>query len=118
MRHNREPLAIPLIAPARLGSSTWLLHLRWFAVAGQLVTILAAGVLTEVGLPYGTLLALVGLTAVTNVVYGLWLKQSQGPIGVSEPIAKGALVGSPPSARAANARAAGVVLSPTDHSQL
>ncbi len=76
MRSNRESLSIPLIAPARLGSSTWLLHLRWFAVAGQLVTIVAAGLATNVALPLGPLLVLVGLTAVTNVVYGLWLHRS------------------------------------------
>ncbi len=76
MRTSREHLAIPLIAPAPLGSSTWLLHLRWFAVAGQLVTIVAAGILTEIALPFGPLFALVGLTAVTNVLYGLWLHRS------------------------------------------
>jgi two-component system sensor histidine kinase RegB len=123
VRHNREPLAIPLIAPARLGSSTWLLHLRWFAVAGQLVTILAAGLLPEVGLPYGPLLALVGLTAVTNVVYGLWLKRSQGPIDAAERstkiavAAKIAVAGSAESALVAQARTAGAMIPPQDHSQ-
>lgn len=75
MRANRESRSLPLIAPARLGSSTWLLHLRWFAVGGQLVTILAAELLTNVRLPYFTLLMLVGLTAITNLVYGLWLSR-------------------------------------------
>lgn len=73
MRTQRELLAIPLLAPARLGSSTWLLHLRWFAVAGQLATILAVRFLTSIELPYGPLLSLVGLTAVTNVSYAFWL---------------------------------------------
>jgi two-component system sensor histidine kinase RegB len=50
------------------------LHLRWFAVVGQLLTILTAGLLTDVQLPYLTLLSLVGLTAVTNVGYGFWLR--------------------------------------------
>lgn len=63
-----------LIVPARLGSSTWLLHLRSFAVAGQLITILVAWMLSGFKLPYVTLLALVGLTAVTNVAYALWLR--------------------------------------------
>lgn len=72
-RSGRESITIPLIAPARLGSSTWLLHLRWFAVAGQLVTILAAGFFADVELPYIPLLGLVALTAVTNAVYAIWL---------------------------------------------
>lgn len=72
-RASREPLPIPIIAPAPLGSSTWLLHLRSFAVAGQLITVLAAGFLAEVQLPYMPLLLLVALTAFTNVIYGIWL---------------------------------------------
>lgn len=72
-------LAIPLIPAARLGSSAWLLHLRSFAVAGQLVTILFAGWVIGVDLPYTPLLALVGLTAVTNLVYGIWLRRHDGP---------------------------------------
>ncbi len=71
LRSSRELL--PLIAPARFGSSTWLLLLRWFAVAGQLLTILAAGSLSQVELPYAPLLGLVALTAVTNTLYGIWL---------------------------------------------
>ena len=71
LRSSREFL--PLIAPARLGSSTWLLLLRWFAVAGQLLTILAAGSLGDVELPYTPLLSLVALTAITNTLYGIWL---------------------------------------------
>jgi len=61
------------MAPARFGSSTWLLLLRWFAVAGQLLTILTAGSLGDVDLPYSPLLGLVALTAVTNTLYGIWL---------------------------------------------
>lgn len=61
------------MGPAPLGSSTWLLHLRWFAVAGQLVTILAARLLTDVRLPFDQLLGLVAVTAITNFLYGFWL---------------------------------------------
>ncbi|MDE0866553.1 MAG: ATP-binding protein [Rubripirellula sp.] len=64
---------LPLIAPARLGSSTWLLLLRWFAVAGQLLTILTAGSLGDIELPYAPLLGLVTVTGVTNTLYGVWL---------------------------------------------
>ena len=73
-RSHRETLPIPIIAPAPLGSSTWLLHLRWFAVVGQLLTILAGCFLVDVDLPYLPLLSFVVLTAVTNAIYGLWLR--------------------------------------------
>lgn len=73
VRPHREPLSLSFIGPAPLGSSTWLLHLRSFAVAGQLITILTAALLIRVELPLPQLLSLVTLTAITNVVYGLWL---------------------------------------------
>ena len=76
-RPNR--LALPLIPAARLGSSAWLLHLRSFAVAGQLVTVLFAGWGIGVDLPYAPLLALVGLTGITNLFYGVWLRSSDAP---------------------------------------
>ncbi|NND97981.1 MAG: HAMP domain-containing histidine kinase [Pirellulaceae bacterium] len=70
---------MPFIGTARLGSSPWLLHLRSFAVAGQLMTILAAGLFTNVQLPYTRLLILVGLTAITNLAYGFWLHRVLAP---------------------------------------
>ncbi|QEF99519.1 Sensor histidine kinase RegB [Stieleria maiorica] len=78
---NQPPvrLAIPLLPSARLGSSAWLLHLRSFAVAGQLVTILLAGWGIGVQLPYAPLLGLVALTAVTNLIYGVWLRRYNTP---------------------------------------
>jgi two-component system sensor histidine kinase RegB len=66
-----------LIASAPLGSATWLLYLRSFAVAGQLLTILAVRLLTNIDLPFVPLLLLVALTAVTNAFYGLWLNRQQ-----------------------------------------
>ncbi|MGB7323943.1 MAG: ATP-binding protein [Rubripirellula sp.] len=75
MRSSRDSLSIPLIAAAPLGSSKWLLHLRSFAVAGQLATILATQFLTAIPLSYTALIALVGLTAITNVVYAWWLSR-------------------------------------------
>ena len=73
MRSTRDTLSIPLIATAPLGSSKWLLHLRSFAVAGQMATILATQLLTSITLPYTPLLMLVGLTAATNAIYAWWL---------------------------------------------
>jgi len=66
-----------LITSAPLGSSTWLLHLRSFAIAGQLLTILAVRLLTDIDLPFFALLLLVALTAATNTFYGLWLTRPQ-----------------------------------------
>ncbi|TWT91292.1 sensor histidine kinase [Stieleria varia] len=75
MNAIRDHLALPLISPARLGSSTWLLYLRSFAVVGQLMTILMAGWISDIDLPYVPLLVLVGLTATTNLIYGIWLRR-------------------------------------------
>lgn len=47
---------IPLLPSARLGSSAWLLHLRSFAVAGQLLTILFALFVVQVA-PAATFLS-------------------------------------------------------------
>ncbi len=66
-----------LITSAPLGSSAWLLHLRSFAVAGQLVTILVVRLCTDIELPFVPLLLLVALTAVTNAFYGFWLSRPQ-----------------------------------------
>lgn len=46
-------------------------------MVGQLITILAAGSLTSVQLPYWPLLGLVALTAVTNLAYGIWLRRTK-----------------------------------------
>ncbi len=51
----------------------WLLQLRWMAVLGQLLTVAIAWGLVDFGLPLFPLLALIGLTASTNVAYGIWL---------------------------------------------
>jgi two-component system sensor histidine kinase RegB len=67
-----------MLSPAPLGSSAWLLYLRWSAVVGQLLTVLAAGLLTSVELPYAPLFACVVLTAITNLAYGAWLKFQTG----------------------------------------
>ncbi|QDV13026.1 Sensor histidine kinase RegB [Rosistilla oblonga] len=58
---------------APLGTSTWLLQLRWFAVVGQLVTISAVGRFFPVDLPLEPLFAFIGFTAATNLAYTIWL---------------------------------------------
>lgn len=71
---TKPPLPIALASKAPLGSSAWLLYLRWSAVIGQLMTVIAAGLITEVQLAYLPLLACVAVTGVTNLAYGIWLR--------------------------------------------
>jgi two-component system sensor histidine kinase RegB len=78
------PLALPRIPLAKLGSSAWLLHLRSFAVAGQLITVLVTGGVIGVDLRLVPLLALVALTAVTNLVYWVWLRRTERQPQVSD----------------------------------
>ncbi|QEG41556.1 ATP-binding protein [Roseimaritima ulvae] len=66
---------VSLFLSPRLGTSIWLLQLRWMAVLGQLITVAAAWGLLEFGLPLGPLLGLIALTACTNLGYGLWLRK-------------------------------------------
>ncbi|MGB1925238.1 MAG: ATP-binding protein [Rubripirellula sp.] len=83
---SKSPLPLPTLSTAPLGSSAWLLYLRWSAVIGQLITVLAAGVLTDVDLPYPPLLACVALTAVTNLAYGIWLRFQTGKSSTESPM--------------------------------
>ncbi|HTA19843.1 MAG TPA: ATP-binding protein [Polyangia bacterium] len=48
---------------------SWLLRLRWGAIAGQLVTILVVRFAMDVALPLPPLLAIVGLEILSNVVW-------------------------------------------------
>jgi two-component system, sensor histidine kinase RegB len=66
----------PFVHRVRLGSSTWLLRLRSFAIVGQLITILGAQRFVDVDLEWIILVLLVGVTALTNFVYAWWLSRS------------------------------------------
>jgi two-component system sensor histidine kinase RegB len=56
---------------------SWLVQLHWWAILGQIVVIAGAAVLTTIGLPVPTLLALIGLEAVGNVVLGAWARRAR-----------------------------------------
>ncbi len=71
------PYSLPLIAPAHLGTSSWLWRLRWFAVFGQLATILVAVFVANYPVPLYPLLALVAVTAISNASYGMWLRRAE-----------------------------------------
>lgn len=60
---------------ASLRNFSWLVRLRWFAVASQALTILVAGQLLAMDLAAGRLYAIIGLTAVSNVVCTLYLRR-------------------------------------------
>ncbi|MGV3485875.1 MAG: ATP-binding protein [Planctomycetaceae bacterium] len=74
-----NPYSLPFIAPAHLGTSAWLLRLRWFAVVGQLATVVVAVFVAGVNDPWLPLLSLIAVTAITNVVYGIWLRGVKQP---------------------------------------
>ncbi|QDV26870.1 sensor histidine kinase [Aureliella helgolandensis] len=68
----------PLIRPhvhahPTLDTAIWYLHLRWVAVAGQLLTMLAVAWGLKIQLPNWELLGLIGITAISNVAYAFWL---------------------------------------------
>ncbi|MEM9826187.1 MAG: ATP-binding protein [Planctomycetota bacterium] len=67
--------ALSLVAPVRLGSSVWLMRLRWFAVVGQCLTIFITWATVPIILPYRFLGGMIGVTVVTNVVYHAWLSR-------------------------------------------
>lgn len=70
-----QSLPLSFITPIHLGTSAWLLRLRWFAVFGQLITVFAAGLWVGNALPWGPLLGLIAVTAITNAIFGVWLRR-------------------------------------------
>src|SRR5678816_3926654 len=58
---------------------TWLLALRWGAIAGQLVMILLAKWGMDVPLPLGPLLSVIAFAAVSNTV-GIWWFHGGRPV--------------------------------------
>jgi len=72
-----QSLPLPFITPIHLGTSAWLLRLRWFAVFGQLVTVFAAGSLVGSALPWVPLLSLIAVTAVSNAAFAIWLRRAK-----------------------------------------
>jgi two-component system, sensor histidine kinase RegB len=64
----------PELSP-QLRNLTWLVRLRWFAVASQALTIVVTVQLLNMELSIGRLLAIVGATATTNLVCTVWLRR-------------------------------------------
>lgn len=51
---------------------SWLVHLHWWAILGQVVVIVAVDAITGIGLPVTTLLILLVLEVVGNFALGAW----------------------------------------------
>lgn len=64
-----------VINHTRKGNSHWLLQLRWVAVIGQLLTIAISHWVFHVEMQVAMLIGLVGVTAVTNVAFWIYLRQ-------------------------------------------
>ena len=60
-----------------LDTAIWFQQLRWGAVAGQLLTMVVVAWGLKFALPIWELLALIGVTAVSNLGYALWLRVLQ-----------------------------------------
>lgn len=60
-----------------LDTAIWFLHLRWVAVAGQLLTMAVVNWGMKIDLPVIKLLGLVSITAITNAGYAYWLSRLQ-----------------------------------------
>ena len=56
-------------------NTVWLAHLRWAAVAGQLITIAVVHFAFRIQLPLPPLLFCVTVTATTNLAYDLWIRR-------------------------------------------
>ena len=57
-----------------LETAIWFLHLRWVAVAGQLLTMAVVEWILQIKLPQSGMLALMTITATTNIAYSFWLQ--------------------------------------------
>lgn len=71
--HGRRPVAWPAVSPSSLAedraevSLHWLVRLRWGAVAASLLVVVVAQAVFGADLPMVPVLALLGVTAVTNL---------------------------------------------------
>jgi two-component system sensor histidine kinase RegB len=72
-------LVLEMVVDIARTNLSWLLRLRWGAVAGQLITILVVRFAMDVPLPLPPLFALVGVEALSNAVSYAWPATRQVP---------------------------------------
>lgn len=71
-----DPNSTLLRRPWTLASqANWLIRLRWVAVVGQLSTVTLAVFVFDMPLALSSLTAVIGFTALTNVVFSWWIRQ-------------------------------------------
>jgi two-component system sensor histidine kinase RegB len=85
MAEGDPPAPMPVTSPiqhlpvraerGRLNLS-WLVQLHWWAILGQTVIIAGASAWTDIGLPFPTLLGLLGIEVVGNVALAAWAKRA------------------------------------------
>ncbi len=68
---------------------SWLLKLHWAAIVGQAVAILVVARWSEIRLPTGLLLALVGVETVANAALGVWYRRGSS---VRDPLLAGVML--------------------------
>jgi len=73
MSDVQPPVALDRHSARLAVNATWLVMLRWAAVVGQLATITVVAGVLDLQLRLGPLLAIVGLTAVTNIGFHIVL---------------------------------------------
>ena len=61
-----------------LTNTSWLLLLRWVAVIGQMLTIAIAHYVIGVDLPMVALMTVIGITAISNVLFAIWVHRMRG----------------------------------------
>jgi two-component system, sensor histidine kinase RegB len=66
------PLPLNNDFPDATHGASWLVLLRWAAAVGQLATIAFVSYVLKVQLPVGPLFAVVGVTAVSNLLLAIW----------------------------------------------
>ena len=71
-----------LDADANRINLSWLLKLRWGAIAGQVVTILVVNRLLEISLPLGILFAIISVELVSNIGFAFWVREKPAAAGI------------------------------------
>jgi len=73
---SAEPAA-PVAPSPHVINFTWLVKLRWVAVAGQILTTLFAQWFLKLHLPLGPLFAVIGTAWASNVFFTLWTRRTE-----------------------------------------
>ncbi|MEM7479397.1 MAG: hypothetical protein AAF483_30810 [Planctomycetota bacterium] len=68
-------IRLTVVAQPTLDTATWFLRLRWFAAAGQLLTMAVVALVLGIELPLAGLFSLISVTATTNLFYWFWLRR-------------------------------------------